>query len=133
MTDATPSVETQPIAAPPDTSWEQQQKNAAFFQSQLTAVQQASLAFNTAATIIITLSVAMMKLSGFVGGGEFLPIILGVVGWGILTFVLTLSYRRSAKRVRAAYEREHKRLFPGTPPYRLESYLLSYKDDDILR
>ncbi len=113
--------------------WEQRHKHAGFYQTQINAVQQASLAFNTAGTVIITLSVAMTKLSDFAGGGDFWPIFLGVVGWVILTFILTNSYQRSAERVRAAYEKEHALLFPGLTPYRLESYLLRYSDKDAKR
>lgn len=113
--------------------WEQRHKHAGFYQTQINAVQQASLAFNTAGTVIITLSVAMTKLSDFARGGDFWPIFLGAIGWAILTFVLTNSFQRSAERVRAAYEKEHALLFPSLPPYRLESYLLRYADKKARR
>lgn len=110
-----------------DTTWEQRQKHAAFYQTQVNAVQQASLALNAAAAIVVTLGIAMSKMTDFVDAGEWVPLLASLVGWLALTQLLILSYRGPARRIRAAYELEHARLFPGTAPYRLESYLLKYR------
>lgn len=110
------------------TSWEQRHKHAAFYQTQVNAVQQAALAFNTSVTVLITIGLAMSKLSDLAGEREFIPIAFGAFAWLILTYFLTNQHQRFAGRVRARYEEEHALLFPGLLPYQLESYLLRYCD-----
>lgn len=124
-----------PTAPPPTTAvqatWEQRQKHAGFYQTQVSAIQQAALAFNTTGTLVITLAVAMSKMSGVTEGSDWAAVFIGVVGWLALTVLLTHGHSRSAERVREAYLLEHAQLFPGTEPYRLESYLLRYPGDEV--
>ncbi len=130
MTEATDQ-KAPPPTAPQLTSavaatWEQRQKHAGFYQTQVSAIQQAALAFNTTGTLVITLAVAMSKMSGVTEGSDWAAVFIGVVGWLALTVLLTGGHSRSAERVRNAYLLEHAQLFPSTEPYRLESYLLKY-------
>lgn len=126
-----PTAPPPPIAVP--ATWEERQKHAGFYQTQVSAIQQAALAFNTTGTLVITLAVAMSKMSGVTEGSDWAAVFIGVVGWLLLTVLLTHSHSRSAERVRQAYLLEHTQLFPGTEPYRLESYLLRYPRDKARR
>ncbi len=108
--------------------WEQRHKHAAFYQTQVSAVQQAALASNTTGALVVTLAVAMSKMSGVGDGQDWAAIFMGVLGWLALTVLLTEGYSQSARRVEGAYRREHELLFPDAKPYRLESYLLRYPE-----
>lgn len=123
----------QPTSGVAPSSWEQRQKHAAFYQTQVSSIQQAALAFNTTGTLVITLAVAMSKMSGVTEGSDWAAVFIGVVGWLALTVLLTHGHSGSAERVREAYLLEHAQLFPGTEPYRLESYLLRYTGDTVRR
>lgn len=104
--------------------WERRQKHAAFYQGTLTSVQQAATGFFTSAALLITLGVAMMKMSGMKAGQDWFALLAGVVGWLVITFLMRATFGPVAERINVAYLAEHAELFPGRTPYRLESYLL---------
>ena len=62
--------------------WERREKHAAFYQSTLTSVQQAATGFFTSAALLVTLGVAMMKLSSMKAGQDWSALLAGVVRCG---------------------------------------------------
>jgi len=72
----------------------------------------------------------MTKFTGVLSGQDWLILVAALAGWLLLSGMLIISYAKSAQRIRTEYEAEHAILFPGLPPYRLESFLLDRIDRD---
>jgi len=107
-----------------DANWELRQKHAAFFQTQIGSVQQAAIASQTMSALLVSLGLAMSKFSGVAPSQDWTLLSLAVLGWLLLTLLLTSGFSVSATRIEKTYLEEHERLFAGQTPYRLESFLL---------
>ncbi len=108
----------------PTANWEERQKLASFHQALLNPVQQAAVALFVAASLTITLAIATTKLSGVTDGQDWYMILVGLAGWWLLIWMIVAHFRPIAARINAVYLDEHRHLFPGAQPYRLESFLL---------
>lgn len=108
--------------------WEVRQKHASFHQTLLGSAQQAALAYNTAAVLLITIGLAMVKFSGVAADQDWAILFVTIIGWLVLSWALLVGFGRSACRIRMTYEAEHAALFPGAVPHRLESFLLDFVD-----
>ena len=110
--------------------WEARQKHAAFFQLLLNSLQQAAIASNATGAVVLTVGVGVAKLSDVRSGEDWAVIYVAVVAWLLLGATLTISFAKSALRLRSDYLAEHGELFPGVVPYRLESFLLDFADSN---
>ena len=113
---------------PPAADWELRQKHAAFFQTLVASVQQAAISANTASAVILTLGAVMAKFSDVLPSQDWVVLLTAIVAWTFVTGTLVTSFSRSAVRIETTYLQEHAKLFPGAPPYRLESFLLDFAD-----
>lgn len=109
--------------------WEQRQKHASFFQTQLGSAQQAAIGSQTSATLLLTMGLALSKFSGVGPGQDWSVVFVSALGWLVLGGLLTSGFSKSACRIRNTYLAEHAQLFPDALPYRLESYLLDFADN----
>jgi hypothetical protein len=109
-----------------DSDWEQRQKHASFYQTQLNTVQQAACAAFAATTLLPTIGVAMTKLSGLIDGQDQAVLGIAVLAWLLVSAILATSFGRTASRLDSNYREEHATLFTGASPYRLESFLLDF-------
>lgn len=107
--------------------WEARQKHAAFFQAMVVSTQQAAGGCYALMTVLITLGLGLANMRD--QPAEHGPMILQVSVWIWFAVIATMTaiFRSSAKRIDRTYREEHARLFPGTPPYKLESFLLTVR------
>ncbi len=113
---------------PADCNWEQRQKHASFFQTQIGSVQQAALAATAFSTILLTATFAFKDFSDLSPDEYWIIVIFGVFLWFLSGGLTVYSFGRSARRIRNTYLSEHAMLFPGSTPYSLESYLLNFAE-----
>jgi len=106
--------------------WELRQKHASFFQTMLGSIQQSALASNTASAILLSLAGILTKLSGVAPSQDWKILFVAVIAWVVLSATMVTSFSRSALHIEETYLREHADLFPGAPPYKLESFLLDF-------
>lgn len=105
-------------------TWESRQKHASFFQNQLGSWQQSAIASLSLTTNIIVIGFFMTRLLGHSNLNIFHCIIAVVFAWLMLMITLAIRFMQSALRIEREYHDEHRKFFPGTSRYRLESYLL---------
>lgn len=108
-------------------NWEQRQRQASFYQTQLASVQQAAISAQTSTALMITRGATMAKFSGVTSGQDWMVLSLAILGWLIMALMLTASFSRSALRIKRAYLREQSALFTGSAAYELESFLLDFR------
>ncbi len=119
-----PLQDIQIAAASPD--WELRQKHAAFFQVLIGSEQQGAIFANSGSAVLVTLGGVMAHFSTVGPSQDWMVLILALLGWLVLSGMLTASFSISATNVEAVYLREHAELFPNARPYRLRSFLLNF-------